>query len=128
MKSEDEIMAAYLLKGGKMLSKNCPACGCPLFEYKGETFCVVCREEQAGVTGTPSEEPAASAETKRPEKKKDQTTTGAAASRPGLASSIEETLVMLSRRVREEPDPERVLVLMNAIKRGVEILNLIGQS
>ncbi|NTW92707.1 MAG: hypothetical protein HGA40_04620, partial [Methanoregulaceae archaeon] len=43
MKREDEIMAEYLLKGGKMLSKSCPSCGCPLFEYKGETFCVVCR-------------------------------------------------------------------------------------
>jgi uncharacterized Zn finger protein (UPF0148 family) len=36
MKGEDEIMAEYLLKGGKMLSKTCPACGCPLFEVKGD--------------------------------------------------------------------------------------------
>jgi UPF0148 protein len=128
MKSEDEIMAAYLLKGGKMLSKNCPACGCPLFEYKGETFCVVCREEQAGAAGTPQEKPAASAETKRPEKKKDQKTIRGLGPQPGLASSIEEAIITLSQRVREEPDPERVLILMNAIKRGVEVLNLLGQS
>jgi UPF0148 protein len=46
MRKPDEIMAEYLLKGGKMLAKTCPDCNSPLFEYKGETFCVVCREEQ----------------------------------------------------------------------------------
>ena len=45
-KSPDEIMAEYLLKGGKMLAKTCPVCNCPLFEVKGETFCVVCREDE----------------------------------------------------------------------------------
>ncbi|PKL60595.1 MAG: hypothetical protein CVV33_01890, partial [Methanomicrobiales archaeon HGW-Methanomicrobiales-4] len=46
MRKPDEIMAEYLLKGGKMLAKTCPDCGSPLFEYKGETYCVVCREDQ----------------------------------------------------------------------------------
>ena len=46
MRKPDEIMAEYLLKGGKMLAKTCPDCGSPLFEYKGETFCSVCREDQ----------------------------------------------------------------------------------
>ncbi len=46
MKTEDEIMASYLLKGGKMLSKTCSTCGCPLFEHKGETLCVVCKESE----------------------------------------------------------------------------------
>ena len=44
-RKDDEIMAEYLLKGGKMLEKSCPACGCPLFEYKKKTFCVVCAEK-----------------------------------------------------------------------------------
>ncbi len=39
----DEVMAEYLLKGGKMLAKSCKVCGYPLFEYKGETQCVICR-------------------------------------------------------------------------------------
>lgn len=46
MRKPDEIMAEYLLKGGKMLAKACSDCGSPLFEYKGETFCVVCKEEE----------------------------------------------------------------------------------
>ena len=37
-------MAEYLLKGGKMLEKSCKTCGCPLFEVKGKTLCVVCAE------------------------------------------------------------------------------------
>ncbi|MDT8358294.1 MAG: autoantigen p27 domain-containing protein, partial [Methanomicrobiaceae archaeon] len=45
MKKPDEIMADYLLKGGKMLARECPVCGAPLFEYKGETMCVVCKEK-----------------------------------------------------------------------------------
>ena len=45
-RKDDEIMAEYLLKGGKMLEKTCPACGCPMFEYKKKTFCVVCAEKK----------------------------------------------------------------------------------
>ncbi len=45
-RKDDEIMAEYLLKGGKMLDKACPTCGCPLFEYKKKTFCVVCAEKK----------------------------------------------------------------------------------
>ena len=60
IRKEDEIMAEYLLKGGKMLEKSCKTCGCPLFEVKGKTFCVVCAENATdgktrhftGCTGT----------------------------------------------------------------------------
>src|SRR5665647_2649803 len=46
VRKEDEIMAEYLLKGGKMLEKSCKTCGCPLFEVKGKTLCVVCAENE----------------------------------------------------------------------------------
>ncbi len=48
VRKEDEIMAEYLLKGGKMLEKSCKICGCPLFEVKGKTLCVVCAENPPG--------------------------------------------------------------------------------
>ena len=51
-RKDDEIMAEYLLKGGKMLEKTCPSCGCPLFEYKKKTFCVVCAEKKPADRGT----------------------------------------------------------------------------
>jgi len=44
-KADEDIMADYLLKGGKMLSDSCTICGAPLFDYNGEVFCVVCREK-----------------------------------------------------------------------------------
>jgi len=117
MKGEDEIMADCLLKGGKMLSTSCPSCGCPLFDYKGKTLCVVCREMQ-GREG--QEQPAPAGEAvpvqKEPAGKE---------IRP-LAGTLEETLIALSIRIREEPDPERVMVLMNSLKRGIEALRLLG--
>jgi UPF0148 protein len=118
MKREDDIMAGYLLKGGKMLSKSCPSCGCPLFEVKGETFCVVCREEE-----TAREKPSGSEipeMTGIPEK-----TAKTGQSSPDLAGSLEETLIAVCLRMREERDPGQVLVLANAVKSGIEALRLL---
>jgi UPF0148 protein len=117
MKREDDIMAGYLLKGGKMLSKSCPSCGCPLFEIKGETLCVVCREEETSRKKTSR---AVTQETQvLPELvNADQSCTA-------LARSLEEALVALCLRMREEQDPGQVLVLANAVKSGVEALRLL---
>ena len=118
MKREDDIMAGYLLKGGKMLSKSCTDCGCPLFEIKGETICVVCREEEAGrkknSRAVTRDVPVI------PEKP-----VNAEQSCPALADSLEETLTVLCLRMREEKDPGQVLVLANAVKSGVEALRLL---
>jgi len=118
MKREDDIMAGYLLKGGKMLSKSCPSCGCPLFEIKGETICVVCREEEAGRKKT-------SRAVTRDDPIIPEKPVNAEQSCPALASSLEETLVALCLRMREEKDPGQVLVLANAVKSGVEALRLL---
>jgi UPF0148 protein len=122
MKSEDEIMAEYLLKGGKMLSATCPSCGCPLFEIGGETLCVVCREagerEEPGRSG--GEQMASTGGTSRVREEPRRNAS------PSLTITLEETLVALSLRIREEPDPERVMVLVNALKRGIEALRLLG--
>jgi UPF0148 protein len=99
-KSPDDIMAECLLKGGKMLSKACRTCGSPLFEVKGETFCVVCREKGketgagAQVPGTPPA-PAATGATSR-------VVTGGDAD---LAKELQATIAVLSRRAREKPFP-----------------------
>jgi len=118
MKREDDIMAGHLLKGGKMLSKSCPSCGCPLFEIKGETFCVVCREEETARGKTSGA--AIPERTGIPEK-----TVKAGQSSPDLASSLEETLIAVCLRMREEKDPGQVLVLANAVKSGIEALRLL---
>jgi len=117
VKREDDIMAGYLLKGGKMLSKSCPACGCPLFEIKGETLCVVCREEET------SRKKNAQAVTREAQVLPEPV--NADPSSPALARSLEEALVAVCIRMREEQDPGKVLVLANAVKSGVEALRLI---
>ena len=123
MKSEDEIMAECLLRGGKMLSKTCPACGCPLFDYKGETFCVVCREDQAETKG---EKRQAGGGRAPPAKKTGTMESSGKGAGSDLAGTLDETLAALAVRVRDEPDPERVLILMNAIKRGIEARILLS--
>ncbi|MDD3976831.1 MAG: autoantigen p27 domain-containing protein [Methanomicrobium sp.] len=54
MKNPEDIMADYLLKGAKMLDKSCPECGLPLFNVKGETYCVVCRDYENKNTSAPA--------------------------------------------------------------------------
>ena len=119
-KNPDDIMAECLLRGGKMLSKACRACGSPLFEVKGETLCVVCREKgketKAGAQapGTP---PAPATPGPTP-----QVATGEDAE---LVRELRATIADLSRRAREERDPERCMALMEAAKRGAEALALL---
>ena len=111
-------MAEYLLKGGKMLSRECTVCRSPLFEIKGETLCVVCREQGQAVEGkTVLSVPKAGKSTAVP---------------PGetsdLAREIEETVASFCRRAREEPDPNRCLAFMDCVKIGVETLSLLPQG
>ncbi|MGA2933606.1 MAG: Sjogren's syndrome/scleroderma autoantigen 1 family protein [Methanomicrobiales archaeon] len=119
-KNPDDIMAEHLLRGGKMLSKACRACGSPLFEVKGETLCVVCREKgkepgkgaQAPATQTAPATPAATP----------QAATGEDAD---LAKELRATVSVLVRRARDEGDPERCMVLMEAARKGAEALALL---
>jgi len=115
VKREDDIMAGYLLKGGKMLSTSCPACGCPLFEIKGETLCVVCREDEASRNPPPAAAPL-------PAPADQEVAAENAPSFPSLSAALEETLIELCRRIRDERDPAQVLILANAVRSGVKAL------
>lgn len=133
-RKEDEIMAEYLLKGGKMLEKCCTACGCPLFEYKGQTSCVVCAEyEQAkDVQTQPAGVPV-------PQKTVPQKNYGSAGAVPSPATSLRDpetemiarelsgTLLALCHRIKNEGDPDRCLVLMDSVKTGTEALQILRQ-
>jgi UPF0148 protein len=130
-KKEDEIMAEYLLKGGKMLEKTCRQCGCPLFEYRKKTFCVVCAEREQetnekgarknGDKASPLQAPAAD----RGEKGKH--------SDPHFVdtSTLEEELVAtvhnLCTRIRAEVDPDRCQMLMDSVKTGIEAFTCLRQ-
>ena len=130
-RKDDEIMAEYLLKGGRMLEKCCATCGCPLFDYKGKTFCVVCaaKSKPAGEEGgpaVPSSPPARG------------TPAESAVSAPAapahlaplpeaepLARDIAGTILVLCQRIKAEDDPGRCLTLMEAVKMGTEALELL---
>lgn len=119
MTSDDEIMADHLLHGARMLARACPDCGCPLFEVKGETSCVVCAArrasaEPAPADGGPAEPtagvgPAPAAIVPTPA--------------PGpLADELGATLACLLQRARTEPDPERCRTLMECVRIGWRLL------
>jgi UPF0148 protein len=112
MKNPDDVMAEYLLKGGKMLAKGCAACGSPLFEYKGETKCVVCEQQRAV---RKDEIPI--------EKAPAQQKPAAQAVSGSVAEELEKTVLYLCRRVQEEPDPQRCLQLMECIRIGMAMLH-----
>ncbi len=119
-KNPDDIMAEHLLRGGKMLSRSCRACGSPLFEVKGETFCVVCRakgkETGSGVqvaASPPADGPAGA------------TARVGAAGHDDLAKELVATISVLVSRAREEEDPEKCLAFMEAARIGAEALSLL---
>jgi UPF0148 protein len=119
MKNPDEIMAEYLLKGAKMLAEACQICGTPLFEYEGETICVICRGREGERSGelespVPGEMPAAGVSIRQQDIPEP--------SRKNLAEEIERTLMYLCERVRNEQHADDCLVLMECIQAGVDAL------
>jgi UPF0148 protein len=125
VRKEDEIMAEYLLKGGKMLEKSCKTCGCPLFEVKGRTLCVVCEEnaplskDQAPDAQKDSPAPALHECGCQPHEPEGEGLM--------LADELAGTLMSLCERIRNEKDPNHVLTLMGAVKTGVESLHILCQ-
>ena len=118
-RSADDIMAESLLAGGKMLSKACRTCGSPLFEVKGETLCVVCREKgkEAGKgTGTPPPAPQAAGS---------PGTTAPPGGEGEEGRELRATIAALARKAREEADPDRCLALMESARKGAEALSLL---
>jgi len=133
---DDEIMAEYLLKGGKMLEKTCPTCGCPMFEYKKKTFCVVCAEKKPAVQSakTPNTPavPAAAAHSHEHdagctcgEDHDDESCTCEDGDGGMLAEEIAMTIHALCERIDTEKDPDHILTLMTAVKTGTEAIEIL---
>jgi UPF0148 protein len=125
VRKEDEIMAEYLLKGGKMLEKSCKTCGCPLFEVKGKTLCVVCAEHAAGEK--PDTAPAAQVHHGHSHECSCGETHEESCEGGLLTDELAMTIVSLCERIQNEKDPDNVLALMNAVKAGTESLKILCQ-
>jgi UPF0148 protein len=140
-RKEDDIMAEALLKGGKMLEKSCRTCGCPLFEIKGKTFCVVCAEDEKEIlagkvpvaaSAAPAKAAAAAVAESGHVHGHDCTCSheeddecGCEGEGVMLADDLAETILSLCERIQNERDPENVLLLMNAVKAGTESLEIL---
>jgi len=130
-KKEDEIMAEYLLKGGKMLEKGCKTCGCPMFEYKGTTFCVVCaergqetKEKDAPQAGIP---PRSGPSSVNASVGQGQPATPAPVGTAALEDELVAAVYNLCARIRIDEDPDRCLTLMDSVKIGIEALSCLRQ-
>jgi UPF0148 protein len=123
-RNPDDIMAECLLAGGKMLSKACKACGSPLFEVKGETLCVVCREK-GKETGKRGAAPAAPAAPEGPAAGTVPAMSPAPAAERDEEKELRLTIAVLARRAREETDPDRCRALMDAARNGALALSFL---
>ena len=125
-------MAEYLLKGGKMLEKSCKTCGCPLFEVKGKTLCVVCAENAIAQKGAPAATTAAMQQPAHHEHG-DTCTCGedhgedscSCDDDGGLTEELAFTIHSLCLRIQNEKDPNHVLTLMEAVKEGTDALETL---
>lgn len=122
----EDIMAEYLLKGGKMLDKTCPSCGSPLFLVKGDTMCVVCNKAQVEAQ-TPVKEAVIDPIQKQPESEPEDYAEifyGVEESdiSGDLRDEIEKTMIHLCRKARKESKPKDCLMIMECIKIANDVL------
>lgn len=120
-----------------MLEKACKTCGCPLFEVKGKTFCVVCAENAT------VEKTAKSTGSNTPDEQMgvhhahdhgatcgcgvDHDEASCSCNEDGgmLTDELAMTIFSLCERIQNEKDPENVLILMNAVKAGTKSLEIL---
>lgn len=134
-------MAESLLKGGKMLEKSCKTCGCPLFEVKGKTLCVVCAENAIAKKGAPvaATTVAPHAAQHAHHEHSEGCTCGqdhdeemcecddesCDCDESGLTEELAFTIHSLCLRIQNEKDPNHVLTLMESVKVGTEALETL---
>jgi len=122
-----------------MLEKSCKTCGCPLFEVKGKTLCVVCAEnEPKNAKGAKKATAPAAAAVEQVAAVAHVHSDGStctcgedhgedecSCNDGGLGEELAFTIHSLCERIQNEKDPENVLVLMNSVKAGCEALEIL---
>jgi len=117
-----------------MLEKTCKTCGCPLFEVKGRTLCVVCAENgpaQNAEMAHPAAAQAAAPHAHHHDHGEpcscgvDHDEESCECDESGLTEELAFTIHSLCLRIQNERDPNQVLTLMNAIKSGTEALEVL---
>ena len=117
-----------------MLEKTCKTCGCPLFEVKGKTMCVVCAENAIAQTAAQQKVPAQQAAHHHEHVHEhgegctcggDHAEDECTCNDGGLAEELAFTIHSLCLRIQDEKDPENVLTLMTAVKEGTDALETL---
>lgn len=121
MKTEDEIMASYLLTGGKMLSETCEDCGAPLFEIEGKQCCVVCKELGKPDNSEESKQNAPEMNVKNTPPIKNVSVLA----NPSVTESLETTICILCQRATDASRPEDVKLYMDAVRAGTDALVML---
>ena len=117
-RTPDEIMAEYLLNGGKMLNEMCAVCGAPLFEVKGVKKCVVCAENTK-----PKEPQNDNVHVIMPKYASEDT--GCAPNE--LTSEIDSLIHLYLEKAKTEVDPARCLTLMECVRTAAEAKTILAR-
>ncbi len=118
---EDDYMKRMvdaLRSGAKMLSEQCPVCGSPLFEIKGQLWCLKCNKRVVKVRG---EEEVGEA----------LTTYILSEVHRVLATKIEETSLQLSRTVNQKEIrelTETLNLLLKAMEQNLKLRKTLEQQ
>ena len=116
-RTPDEIMAEYLLNGGKMLNEMCPVCGAPLFEVKGVKKCVVCAEKPKETVANDKVEVIVP--------KYASGDTGCAPN--DLTREIDSLIHLYLEKGKTEVDPARCLTLMECVRTAAEAKTILAR-
>ncbi|GAB7017065.1 Sjogren's syndrome/scleroderma autoantigen 1 family protein [Methanogenium cariaci] len=124
MKTEDEVMASYLLTGGRMLSVTCDDCGAPLFEIEGKQCCVVCKEiGKPGVSEDNTQD--------LPEKSeapKSQVQAKISPLSESVTESLENAICALCKKAMDASRSEDAKLYMDAVRAGTDALQGLKKS
>ena len=123
----DEIMAEYLLNGGKMLSESCKICGAPLFEVKGHKTCVVCAENEPAAAEKTAE-PAAESNIRVIVPEYAKAAAEAPAPQTDLANELDAIIYEFCRRTHTETDTAKCLTLMECIRTAAEAKMMLNRK
>jgi len=120
-RTPDEIMAEYLLNGGKMLNEMCSVCGAPLFEVKGVKKCVVCADAEKTKE---KEEKSSNIRVIVPKYASEKTDFPP----DKLTESIDSIILMFLKKAKRETDPARCLTLMECIRTAAEAKTILARK
>lgn len=111
-------MADALRSGARMLSEHCPVCGSPIFEIKGELWCLRCNKRVIKVKSDEEVGQALSVYTLRN-------------TASTLAEKIEELTILLSRAVEVDEVKklsETLEILLKTLEQTLRVRKLLGEE